>query len=99
MKASAVIVIPNNPTLSTDDPYGRGWLYKVQSGRLAANLRNLLSGRLAQKWMEDAREQLEVRLMALSGSVLQDGGEIASDFSRHVEDKDWDSLVEHFLLT
>ena len=88
-----------NPGLATDDPYGRGWLYKVRTGNLPANLRNLLNGSLAQRWMEDAREQLEVRLMALSGSVLQDGGEIASDFSDHLEDNDWKVLAERFLLT
>jgi glycine cleavage system H protein len=91
--------LAENPGLATDDPYGRGWLYKVRTGNLPANLRNLLNGSLAHRWMEDAREQLEVRLMALSGSVLQDGGEIATDFSDHLEDKDWNVLVERFLLT
>jgi glycine cleavage system H protein len=91
--------LAENPGLATDDPYGRGWLYKVRTGNLPANLRNLLNGSLAHRWMEDAREQLEVRLMALSGSVLQDGGEIATDFADHLEDKDWKVLTERFLLT
>ena len=51
---------------------------KVKAPNLASNLRNLLSGRIARKWMEDSREALELRLMAFSGSVLQDGGEPAS---------------------
>ncbi len=88
-----------NPGLATDDPYGRGWIMKVRASHLAANLRNLLSGRLARRWMEDSREALDLRLMALSGSVLQDGGEPVADFARHLPDEDWKRLVGEFLLT
>jgi glycine cleavage system H lipoate-binding protein len=91
--------LKRDPTLATRDPYGHGWLYKVRPAHLASNLRNLLSGRLARRWTEDAREQLDVRLMALSGSVLQDGGEPAPDFAAHLELEDWKDLVETFLLT
>jgi glycine cleavage system H lipoate-binding protein len=87
------------PALATDDPYGRGWVVKLKSHRLASNLRNLLSGRLARKWMEDCREALDLRLMALSGSVLQDGGEPASDFARHLPPDDWERLTGEFFLT
>ena len=49
--------------------------------------------------MEDTREALDLRLMALSGSVLQDGGEPVRDFARHLDDADWRRLVAEFLLT
>ena len=88
-----------DPELLSSDPYGRGWLFKIRSTNLAANLRNLLSGSLAHRWMEDSRDQLEHRLMALSGSVLQDGGEPASDFGEHVGTEEWMAMVETFLLT
>jgi glycine cleavage system H protein len=88
-----------HPELATRDPYGRGWVMKVRAPHLAANLRNLLSGRLARRWMEDAREALDLRLMALSGSVLQDGGEPVADFARHLPPEDWKRLVREFLLT
>ena len=89
----------HTPSLATGDPYGRGWVLKVRAANLAANLRNLLSGRLARRWMEDSREGLELRLMALSGSVLQDGGEPMPDFARHLSTEDWKRLVGEFLLT
>jgi glycine cleavage system H lipoate-binding protein len=91
--------LADKPGLAAEDPYGRGWVLKVKAPQLAANLRNLLSGRLARKWMEDSREALELRLMAFSGSVLQDGGEPASDLSRHLPAADWERLVHEFLLT
>ena len=87
------------PALATDDPYGRGWILKIKAHNLTANFRNLLSGRLARRWMEDSREALELRLMALSGSVMQDGGEPVSDLARHLPGDDWDRLAEEFFLT
>jgi glycine cleavage system H protein len=91
--------LARTPSLLTDDPYGRGWVLKVRAANLVANLRNLLSGRLARRWMEDSREGLELRLMALSGSVLQDGGEPTADFARQLPLSDWKRLVGEFLLT
>ena len=91
--------LSRQPSLCADDPFGRGWILKVRSSSLAANLRNLLSGSLARRWMEDSREALDLRLMALSGSVLQDGGEPVGDFAKHVPAEDWRRLVREFLLT
>ena len=91
--------VRGEPAACTEDPYGRGWVFKIRSMNLAANLRNLLNGSLARRWMEDARAQIELRLMALSGSVLQDGGEPVADFAEHLETEDWKRLVGEFLLT
>jgi glycine cleavage system H lipoate-binding protein len=91
--------LAQKPGLASEDPYGSGWVLKVKAPQLASNLRNLLSGRLARKWMEDSREALELRLMAFSGSVLQDGGEPAADLGSHLPKADWDRLVHEFLLT
>ena len=87
------------PAIASEDPYGKGWVLKVKAPNLTSNLRNLLSGRLARKWMEDSREALELRLMAFSGSVLQDGGEPASDLGHHLPPGDWERLVNEFFLT
>jgi glycine cleavage system H protein len=89
----------DDPEAVNADPYGRGWLFKVRAANLGANLRNLMDGSMAHRWTEDAREQLEVRLMALSGSVLQDGGEPAPDFADHLEPDEWHHLTRTFLLT
>ncbi|MDJ0522362.1 MAG: glycine cleavage system protein H [Planctomycetota bacterium] len=91
--------LEDEPELVTKDPYRRGWLYRLRSPHLAMHVRNLLSGSLARRWMEDARERLDHNLMAMSGSVLADGGEPAQDFGDHVEFEDWKGLVEGFLLT
>ncbi len=89
----------DQPQAVSEDPYGRGWLFKIRAANLATNVRNLLDGSVAHKWTEDAREQLELRLMALSGTVLQDGGEPAPDFAEHLDPDDWRHLAHTFLLT
>ncbi len=91
--------LAEQPELATDDPYRRGWLFAIRPVALTRNLRNLLSGGLARRWLEDARERLELQLMALSGSVVQDGGELVTDWSRHLSDEDWRRLVADFLRT
>jgi glycine cleavage system H protein len=90
--------VRREPAVATEDPYGRGWLFKLRSGNLAANLKNLLTGSLARRWAEDAREQLTFRLMALSGSVVADGGEPARDFARHLDPTAWHDLTARFFL-
>jgi glycine cleavage system H lipoate-binding protein len=91
--------LADHPELIRDDPYGRGWLMKVRTSDVETNVHNLMEGRLAQRWIADAGEQLELQLMALSGSVLQDGGRPAADFARHLDQEDWERLVGEFLLT
>ncbi len=86
------------PSLVTDDPYGRGWLLHVRATDLASSLRNLFSGNLARRFMEEARVGLDLRLMALSGSVLQDGGEPVGDFAKHLSEEEWKRLTAEFLL-
>jgi glycine cleavage system H protein len=91
--------VARDPGLATADPYGRGWLFRVRTPALRRNLANLLSGSLARRFIEDSRERLQHQLMALSGTVLADGGEPAVDFARHLPEEEWRQLVRDHLLT
>lgn len=90
--------LESHPGLATDEPYGRGWLFNVKTHDLAAGLRNLLSGSMARRWTEDSRDRLNMQLVALSGSVLQDGGEPVADFARHLPGDDWQRLTREFFV-
>jgi len=84
------------PALVGNDPYGTGWLFKVRCPSLDSNLKNLIHGKLARRWIEDQSEQLELELMAIKGSVLQDGARPAEDFADHLEPGEWRRLAQLF---
>jgi glycine cleavage system H lipoate-binding protein len=88
-----------DPALALRDPYGEGWLLTVQSPEAKTNFRNLLSGALARKWMEEAAARLFGRMPALAGAVAQDGGIAVSDLTSHLPDQDWKELTREFFLS
>lgn len=81
-----------------DDPYGAGWLFRVQAPRLSANLRQLLRGSAAHRLLEDVSEQLARRLNPELGAVLQDGGAPISGIARAIQGDRWDDLAREFFL-
>ncbi len=88
----------DRPGRVVDDPYGRGWLYEVRCARLAPDLRNLLTGSVARRWLEDCRRRLDRRLMALTGSVLVPRGAYAAAVAIRLDAQAWAATVRSFLL-
>ena len=88
-----------SPELATRDPYGAGWLLKVRSGRIASSTRNLLSGKLARAWMENALERLHPVRAEGVGPVLQDGGIPVEGIARVLGGETWRELAKGHLLT
>ncbi len=82
-----------------DDPYGAGWLFKVDAPRLAANLRQLHAGAPAHRMLEAAGEALAVRMDPELGRVLQDGGTPVHGIARALAGDEWDALAREFFLT
>src|SRR5512138_1703333 len=82
-----------------DDPYGRGWLFKVKAPRLAANLRQLLQDGAARRFMEEAEAGISLQLAPELGRVLQDGGTPVHGIARALAGDQWDDLARQFFLT
>jgi glycine cleavage system H protein len=80
------------------DPYGQSWLMKVQTPKASSNLKNLLSGGLAAKWMEGVRENLLSRMNYNLGAVSQDGGVPVDGIARNLDREKWDEIAKEFLL-
>ncbi|WP_242392733.1 glycine cleavage system protein H [Anaeromyxobacter oryzisoli] len=83
----------------TEDPYGAGWLFKVKPPRLAANLRQLLSGAPAHRLLDEASERLALRMSPELGRVLQDGGTPVHGIAQELSGDDWDGFARTFFLT
>jgi len=88
-----------SPEILREDPYGKGWLIKVKSTRIAANTRNLLSGKLARAWMENALDNLQPLDGESLGPVLQDGGLPVDGIARVLGGEKWQDLAKGHLLT
>lgn len=93
------VVAVNDPAQAHEDPYGAGWLFRVQAPRLTSNLRQLLSGSAALRLLEDASEQLARRMNPELGAVLQDGGVPISGIAQRLAGDGWDALAREFFLS
>lgn len=88
-----------SPEGLSQDPYGDGWLLKVSVPRLAANAKQLLSGGLARRWMEEVCENLRAMMSPDLGRVYQDGGLPVDGMARGLDPAKWDQVAKVFLLT
>jgi len=89
-----------SPSLPFDDPYGKGWLFKVRNANLTPNLKNMVPASMVGEWFENIRETLASRQSGPAAAGLyQDGGEIVSGLAKAIDPKGWDDLAREFLLT
>jgi glycine cleavage system H protein len=88
--------LKKDPSLINRDSYGRGWIFKIRAADLHAQISNLLSGSLAQRWMEDTRDRFQRQLMMASGSVIQDGGAPVDDVASQLDAEQWKQLAGEF---
>jgi glycine cleavage system H protein len=89
--------IVNSPEDVNQSPY-ESWLMKVESPRFSANKKQLLSGALAAKWMEEVRENLLSRMSPDLGLVYQDGGLLVDGMARSLDKDKWDEIARDFFL-
>ena len=89
--------IVNSPENINKYPYV-SWLMKVESPRFSANKKQLLSGALAKKWMEEVRENLLSKMSYNAGLVYQDGGLLVEGMARSLDRDKWDEIVRDFFL-
>jgi glycine cleavage system H protein len=88
-----------SPEILRRDPYGDGWLLKVRSPRIAADTKNLLSGKLARAWMENALDKLRPIEHEGLGPLLADGGLPIEGIARALGGEKWAELARTHLLT
>ncbi len=89
----------DSPEKISSDPYDRGWLIKVKAPRLSANLKNLLSGNLAKKWIEGAMNTLRMRTDFDLGLLYEDGGLPVNGIAKSLDPEKWDEIAREFFLT
>jgi glycine cleavage system H protein len=92
--------ILDSPNRINEDAYGSGWLCKVYSPRWTANMKNLLSGSLAQKWTDEAGDVLVSRITDPAlGATMADGGVPVAGIAKSIAPDRWDEVAKEMLLT
>jgi glycine cleavage system H lipoate-binding protein len=90
--------VAKDPSLVSQSPYGAGWLVAVHSPAADANLKNLIRGRVAERWMEESVATLHGRINGETGVHLQDGGRAIPDILGQVAEGRWEKLAKELLL-
>jgi len=90
----------DRPEELTNAPYDQGWLLELRNDQLRLDLRALLSGDLARRWMDDSVAVLH-RMFSPGEAVpaLADGGEPVDGISDLLDDPAWDRARARFLLS
>jgi hypothetical protein len=89
-----------HPDTARTDPYGEGWLMKVNAPDAKTSFRNLLGGSLARWWTEEAAARLQRHMPGvLAGAMAQDGGLAADNLTASLSKGDRELLAHEFFLT
>ena len=87
------------PAAVVRDPYGEGWILKIETPDSPGALRSLLSGELASVWMEHEARRLASKIGAEAAGAWQDGGEPVDGVAMTLDPERWDRLMGEFFLT
>ncbi len=89
----------SDPAALHTDPYGAGWLFRVQPDRLDPNLKSLFSRGRARRFLAEAAESLYLAFHPEALSLAQDGGLLVHGIARELDPEHWDDLVRSVLMT
>jgi glycine cleavage system H lipoate-binding protein len=96
------MVVATNPAARVgaleSDPYGDGWVLRVQAPQYKRNARQLLSGSAARAWMEDVAERLRAAIAPDLGPVLADGGVPVAGIAGEVGTEAWRRIAREFFF-
>jgi len=88
-----------DPNLLSTDPYGEGWLIELRAPDFAVNLRNLLTGNFARRWMEECVESLTISFSPAMARTMADGGRLHPGLARELPAEKWNALTRQYFLS
>lgn len=87
-----------HPSFINDEPFHRGWAVRLRPENAREGQQHLLHGDNAINWFEREIDRLMTNLHADEEvqCCLADGGALAQDLYRHIDDDTWQRLTESF---
>jgi glycine cleavage system H protein len=86
------------PNRINSSPYDDGWILKIKPTALRQNLKNLLHGETARRWLETVRSQFVMRFTAEVGPVCQDGGELIEGAGELLSESEWQEVLNEYFM-
>ena len=71
-------------------------MLKVKPANLEKDLGNLINSSSVVTWLKNAREKFVANFYGEMVPVMQDGGELAEGFARHLTDDQWKEFCKEF---
>ncbi len=95
----------SNPWLLNDDPYGKGWIYKIKPTSWMAETSTFRVAGDASAWLKNELSRFRDFLMQVSSGyiqgtpalVLQDGGELKENLLSGLPVEVWNNFQEDFM--
>lgn len=88
----------NHPNRINTSPYNDGWILRVKPVSLRHNLKNLLHGEQARRWLETVRSQFVMRFAGHVGPVCQDGGELIDGAGELLNEAEWTEILQEYFM-
>jgi len=85
--------------LANQDPYTRGWVMRLHSDNLRADLKNLMIGEQAGEYLDDEIDRLYQVIEEEAGPLVADGGYLGDDIFGNLPKTSWQKLTRLFLHT
>jgi glycine cleavage system H protein len=79
-------------------PYEDGWILRLRPVALRHNLKNLLHGETARRWLETVRAQFVMRFATHVGPVCQDGGELIDGAGELLNEAEWTEVLNEYFM-
>jgi glycine cleavage system H protein len=98
-------LLMDNPLISSEDPYGKGWFYKIKPSNWIAETSSYYLAEDATQWSKLELERFK-DFMATSTekyganpsfTVLQDGGELCDNVLSEMPNELWQDFQQEFL--
>ena len=80
----------SDPTRINDEPFDDGWVVRLDGKNVRKQRRRLFRGLEAREWFRNEVDQTLALLAPTPGyATLPDGGVVAEDLHRHIDDERW----------
>lgn len=88
--------LAEDPGKVNQEPFGDGWIARIEGDTLRADKGRLFRGDEARAWFRREVDRLVSRLLPDSAPALPDGGVLVGELHRHIDETHWRRLTEEF---